>query len=640
LRDFARVLYQKDEEFAQFLFSYQIQEDEFAGGAEWVERFSILSAKRERWWSRNNLGRISGIGKDWSYGSVYLLEKYGKDITTTTLYTSIIPSSVQYESNIKELETTLTRGRQSNILIVGDGEIGKTEIIAHLAHKIEEGRVAAALQHKRVIILDGAVLITAMKEKGVFEERLLQTFNQAVKAGNIILVLKNFPTFMESARSIDSDIVTLLQPYFTSPGIQIIATSGVNNFHKVLESRSQFMEYFEVSLIRSIDEAATVRMLEIQAERLERQRGVLFTYPAVVMVARSADRYFTQRSLLDKGLDLLEEVIGLTLRDKRRVVTKQDVLALIEAKTGIPLGEADEKERGKLLNLESVLHERVIGQNRAIEAVSKAMRRSRAGVRNQDRPMGSFLFLGPTGVGKTETAKALAEAFFGGEKKMMRLDMSEYRTADALSRLIGSFEGSKQGRLVAMLKQQQYGVLLLDEFEKTNKEVLDLFLQIFDEGQFSDMTGKKINARNIIIIATSNAASDLIWEHSKEGEGTSLSEADLVDEIIKRDIFKPELLNRFDGVIVFDPIDKKSAREIALLLLNKLQKRLKKKGVSLLVNDDLVDMVVRHGYNVKFGARPMKRAIQERVEQVVADKMIREGIAAGTTIELSPSELE
>jgi len=302
-------------------------------------------------------------------------------------------------------------------------------------------------------------------------------------------------------------------------------------------------------------------------------------------------------------------------------------------------------EKEKLLHLEDILHERIIGQEEAVSLISGAMRRARAGVRSPQQPIGSFLFIGPTGVGKTETSKALAEVFFGDEAAISRLDMSEYQTDDALARLIGSFEGGRTGALSKILREKPYGVLLLDEFEKTNQEVHDLFLQILDEGFFSDMKGKRVNARNIIFIATSNAGSDIIWDMVKRGEmsagGGSASgvKDELVEEIIKRGKFKPELINRFDGVVLFHPLEIDHLVKIAHLMLTKLKKRLLGRGVDLVVNDALVNYVAKNGYDPVFGARPMKRIIQEKVEQAVAEKLISGELHKGSKMEFALRDL-
>jgi len=341
----------------------------------------------------------------------------------------------------------------------------------------------------------------------------------------------------------------------------------------------------------------------------------------------------------NKAIDLLYELAGRAEKTQKRQLTRADVLEFVKAKTGIPTGTVSEDEKDKLINLEKILHERVIGQDEAVSAVANAMRRSRAGVSNPNRPIGSFLFMGPTGVGKTETTKALAQAFFGDDNRITRLDMSEYKAADAMPKLIGSFGANTPGVLSSMLREKPYGVLLLDEFEKASKEVVDLFLQVLDEGVFSDMRGKKVNARNMIIIATSNAGSDIIYDSVQRGEKLSEKKSEIVDTIVKQGIFRPELLNRFDAVVLFQPIDNARLRDIAKLMLEKFRLRIQTRGIDLEVTDDLIDYLMKFGSDPKFGARPMNRAIQDVVEQKIADKIIKGVIKPGEKIRLTSDDL-
>ncbi len=388
--------------------------------------------------------------------------------------------------------------------------------------------------------MNSSLLADIAKEKTAFEIELIEILNESIEAGNIILVFEDLPLFLANARALNSDAIGIMQNYFSSSQLQIIGLSSSSSYHQVLETNHSVMEHFEKVVVESAPEKTILLTLERNALRLEGKTGAFFTYPALLAISESAARYFGDSTPLDKALDILSELIPAALIKKKRLIEKSDVLELVAVKTGIPTGEIQAPEREKLLDLEVTLGKRVVGQEEAVKAISNAMRRARSGVGNKDRPMGSFLFLGPTGVGKTETTKALAAAFFGDESKVIRLDMSEYRTDDALSRLIGSFEGGKQGVLSTMLREHPYGVLLLDEFEKTNKEILDLFLQILDEGFFSDMLGKRVNARNLIIIATSNAGSDLIFKLVEQGKNLANEKEGLVNSIertFKRFIF-------------------------------------------------------------------------------------------------------
>ena len=636
LKDFAAALFNSDEHLQKFLAVHKVNSADFVGVADWVSRMEFTRKGRLRFWGRDALGRIPGIGKDWMYGETALLSKFAEEFTTQSSSASYTAGSFG-KREVGELERILSRGRETNALLVGEAGVPKIAPIARLARHIRRGNVLPPLEHKRIFVFGGTLFVSSMKDKNVFETELVQLLTEAVKAGNVIFVFDNFDTFVQSAKVLGSDVLRLIDSFLTSPAIQIIAISDAGMYHKLFESDVTIQERFERVLMEGAGVEGSLPILEDEAVRAENMDGVFFTFQAIRSIAESADRYFIDGAMPDKAIDLLREIVPKVQAQKKRLITREDVLDLVSKKTGIKTGMAKGEERTKLLKLEETLHERIVGQDEAVQAISGALRRARSGIGNPNRPIGSFLFLGPTGVGKTETTKALAHVFFGDEEAVSRLDMSEYQSDDALRRLIGAFDDGKVGILAKILRDKPYGVLLLDEFEKTNKDIHDLFLQILDEGFFTDASGKRVNARNLMIIATSNAASDLIWkmEHKSAEEDKDL----IVTEIINRGIFRPELLNRFDGVVLFHPLTAEHLKIIAGFMLQKLQKRLKKKGLELVINDTLLDYLVSVGHDPKFGARPMNRAIQEKVEQVIAEKMLRGEISAGSTVELTSDEL-
>ncbi len=636
LTDYVAQIFKNDPEFQQFLFQHEIQEKEFIGASSWTEESFREDKLRLRWWGRDHLARIQGVGKDWSYGNAYTLLKYATDITDSGIGEERSKHTVI--SEVEEIEKILSRNRSSNVILVGDDETRKEKILSSLSGKISRGDVFAPLEHKRLFVLNASLLADLTKQKTEFELELMTILTEAIRAGNVILVFKDFSNFLANAKSFGSDALSLMENYLGSSHLQIIAFSSSSAYRQDIEPNQLCAEYFEKIAIVSDDEGSVLDVLCRNALSLENKNRVFFTYPALLTVGQSVVRYYMDASPLDKALDILFELVPSAHKRKKPIIEKSDVLALMGTKTGIPLGEVTTKEKGVLSDLEGVLHKRIIGQDEAITAIASALRRARSGVGSKDRPMGSFLFLGPTGVGKTETTKALAATFFSDESKILRLDMSEYRTDDALEKLTGSFEGGKPGVLTSMLREHPYGVLLLDEFEKTRKEVLDLFLQIIDEGVFSDMVGKKVNARNLIIIATSNAGSELIFKTVESGKDLASEKDALIDSIIEGGIFKPELLNRFDGVILFKPLNADELRKIAELMLKKLQTRLRGKGIELVVNDVVINEVVKAGTDPKFGARPMNRAVQDKVEQLVADRMIRGQISSGSRVELTAAD--
>jgi ATP-dependent Clp protease ATP-binding subunit ClpC len=626
---YAGAVYDADPAFARFLFEHRVQKEDFLGAAEWLERADAEWKHRRRTWGRDSLGRSPGIGASWAFGQTAELERFAEELSY-----GIAPTSSGIAKETEELEAALSRSRDANALLIGEGG-SEMDIVYGLVGMIREGSVFPPLMGKRVFRIDTGALIDTYGEKTAFENQFIRLMNEAVRAGNIILVFEDLPGFIENARVIGADAVPLLTPYLASSRAHVIALTSLSAFHDSLERHSALVSAFEPVRAREKGGAELIAVLEHAVPSAEYESGAFITYPAVKAIAESAERFFSEGDVVQKARDLLFEAPAAARRAGKRTVTADDVLALVEEKTGVPQeGKVKAAESDKLLNLEAVLHERVVGQDEAVNAIANAMRRARAGLRNTSRPIGSFLFLGPTGVGKTETAKALGDVFFGEGTPILRLDMSEYAGPDALNRLIGSFTAERAGTLATMLRDQKYGVLLLDEFEKTTPEVMNLFLQVLDEGFFSDMLGKKVSARDLIIIATSNAGAEEIFKLVESGRHLADAKDAFVDMLIQRGAFRPELLNRFDGVILFHPLTKESLAKIAVLMAGKLAKRLKGQGIELVVNDDLTGFLAEKGFDPKFGARPMNRVLQESAEKPLADALIRGAVGTGSRVEL------
>lgn len=636
--DFALFVFKNYPEFSEYLFKKGVGEKDFVGAVKWVARVDEEIRFAERWWSRDNLAKLGSLGRDFSYGQTYLLDKYSHEMTTGS--TAPYERELHWRNEVDQIEAALAKAKESNVIVLSDDGVGAIDIIYEFAHEIDARAVSPVLQDKRMLLIDTNLLMAATKEKGLFEEQFIRMMNEAVAAGNVILVFDHFTSFVSGASSIGSDVVDILNPYLVSSHIHVIALAATEEYHRILAPNGEMSARFEKVQVKEPESLKTLTLLEDAALALERKYGVFFTFPAVVEVLRSAENYLTEGVLLDRATDLLLELPPYIKQQGASIIEKSTVLDFIRFKTKMPVGEIRREEREKLENLESELHKRIVGQDAAVVAIANSMRRSRAGVRDTKKPIGSFLFLGPTGVGKTETAKALAAVYFNDEKKMMRLDMSEYQGEDALRRLIGSFEQGKPGTLTMLLKNSPYGVLLLDEFEKTSLDVQNLFLQVLDEGFFSDMGGHKVNARNIIFIATSNAGSDLMYEAIAGGDNVHALKQYIIDSIIKKGTLKPELMNRFDGVILFDPLEKKDLRQIARLMSENLKKRLKEEQqINLTVNDALIDTLMKEGSDPLFGGRPMARAVKDKIERVIADKIISGEVQTGATVELSEADL-
>ncbi len=629
-----RALIDRDAVLRQFLFTKGIQEEHIAHVCLWMERQMYLDLAKIRWWTRDALLRIPSIGVAFSYGRAYLLEKYALKVEGS--HSSVLFD--YFEDELDSLELILTRSKEANALVVGSRE--NIRMINLLQKKMQKGNVHPQIEHKELFMLHTEELLSGSSDKVNFESTFIKILKEIRHAGNIILVLPDFPSFIAQAQTLGSDVLSMLDTVLISADVQVIAFTEQGQFHQILESNQIIQERFEKLFVSDKEKEIIRTIVENYISLLEKKNKLFFEYSAIDAIVNSVERHFVTQSPIDEVTDVLVDLSGSISKTSKKVVTDEDVLELVQEKTGIPLQSADGPEKEKLLNLESFLHKRVVGQDSAISSVADALRRMRSGISNQDKPIGTFIFLGPTGVGKTETAKALAESFFGSEKKLRRLDMSEFSGSDAVARLIGSFETGTSGILSSLLREHPYGVLLLDEFEKASQSVHDLFLQILDEGIFTDMKGEKVNARNTLIIATSNAGSDLIWKYAKQGEDVVIHEKEIIDDIIESRVFKPELINRFNDVVVFHPLEKEHVVSIAEIMLKHMSDRLRKKGVDVSLTPDALEYVVEKGVSTEFGARELQRILQNTVESVVAKKMLEGEIKKGDTITLSRADIE
>lgn len=639
ISEYARSILHFDIELANFLKTFGVDGNAWKGVLDWVSQNQKISMKRSAWWHRDRLSRVPSIGREWAYGQIYNLEKYGYPVSSDPIFQTVVGKLTLFEENVNSLERILAKQSGANILLISNETALAMQWVSALAKEIENGTVRSEVEGKKVYILDTDSIIDSMKQKVELESELNSVFAQIINAGNVILVIKDLPHFILSASSLDVDVKNLLANALSSERLQVIAVAGKSAYHETVETSRDLTRFFEKIIIPELGHDAIIQIVNNEANNIEAKLPVFFIYQSLMEVVRSAERFFADDSLYDKAVDLLNEVASSAIKGKKiQIITREKVEGVVENRTGIPQGEIKDAEKEKLNNLENILHQRIVGQDIAINAISSSIRRSRAGLTDSKRPTGSFMFLGPTGVGKTETTKALAEVFFGNENKIIRIDMSEYSSVDALDKLIGSYDSKSVGFLSAKLKESQYGVLLLDEFEKSAREVQDLFLQVLDEGYFTDGRGERVNARNLIIIATSNAGSSSIYESIRENKNVILDQQVIVDNIIKEGIYRPELLNRFDGVIVFHPLDEKSLIEVVKMMISHLNKRLSDKNLSIVITDSLVNYLVKIGIDPKFGARAVKRTIQDIVEKKIADAIIKGDVVGGDKITLIPQE--
>ncbi len=635
-REFSLLLFDRDKNLEAFFFDRKIRRQEFSGAADWAAR--VLESVRlgERWWERSALGKTPGIGMSSAFGYTYHLDQFARDISDTGGHGL---AYIAHAREIKLMEETLSREAQSNVLLIGEAGVGRHAILSGFARLVYRGATLPILAYKRIVSLDTVSLVAHAKTKGNLEGMLIAMLNEAAVAGNIILVIDKFAEFLESSRLVGVDAMDVLGTYLEASAFELVAISDTATFQKILSQDPRIGKLFGVVEAREPSLEETTLILEDAAPYFEARGRTLITYQAVEKIASLADRFITEGVMPEKALDLLDKMAAHAVSEKISVIRKEDIEKLVETETRIPTSAAAGKEAERLLHLEELFHKRLVGQEEAIRAIADALRRVRSGLHGSQRPIGSFLFLGPTGVGKTETAKTLAEVYFGSEKTMTRFDMSEYQGWDGITKLIGSLATNTPGALSQALHSQPFGLLLFDEFEKSSKDVLNIFLQILDEGFFTDGFGKRVSCRETIIIATSNAGSELIWELVQKGVDPAALKKEVVDEILKQGVFSPELVNRFDETIVYHPLGKEELKNIARLLLEDLSLRLKVQDIDLVRIESLAQKVADIGYEPTMGARPMRRAINDRVEGVIAKKILEGKVPRGGTIEFTPDEL-
>jgi ATP-dependent Clp protease ATP-binding subunit ClpC len=465
--------------------------------------------------------------------------------------------------------------------------------------------------------------------------KIRQLFGEAYRAGDVILVINDIDAFLDPHTEAGRVNATeALLPFFQS-GLRIVGTTTPQGYHSTIGKNSQLSMLLGKLEIAELSAGQTLMILQDALVFFERSSNIFFSNSALKEIVKLAGKLIQNLPNPEKSLEVLEEVaVYVTSKTHDVVVRKEHVQKVISIRTKVPVEKVAGEERGLLLNLEKVLHERIVGQDEAIGEIANTMRRARAGIRSEKKPIGSFLFLGPTGVGKTETTKALASVYFGSEKNIIRFDMSEFQQVHSINRLIGDADKNEGGLLTEAIMEKPFSLVLLDEIEKAHPKVLDLFLQVFDEGRLTDAIGRTVSFTNAIFIATSNAGAEKIREMVKGGSDPSDMREEILDYLQKNGIFRPEFLNRFDAVIIFRPLSAKELREVVILLLNELNERLAEKEIQVAITPELADAIALHAFHPEFGARPVRRYIQEHLENYVASKLLSDQIKRGQIVEI------
>lgn len=593
---------------------------------EWQQRLkqAMLDLKR-----RPSYG---GIGRDWAFGFTPTLSRFATNITreVESGYYRHMPQV--HEPVVDQLVNQLSAGR-GNAALVGDVGSGKTAIVYSLAERLLQARNTKGLDYHYIMQLNASVLIAAGNQ---LENTVLQLFAEASHARNIIIFLDEAELFFGSGTG-SVDLSKVLLPILQQSNIKLIMAFTPHDWQGLSAHNGALANLIQRLVVTQPTPTDTIKILEDAAIGIEHNSQTTISYPAIKEAYRLAERYLTESAFPGRGITLLEAAAN---HPDGQLVTANSVQRAVEAMVGAKVVGATGAEKSTLLNLEAKIHERMVNQSHAVKVVSDALRRARAGVRNPSRPIGSFLFLGPTGVGKTELARALADTYFGGQEQIIRLDMSEYQQPKDVDRLLAAGSKSESGStLISGIRKQPFSVVLFDEIEKANPDILNLLLQLLDEGRLTDSDGRLASFKDAIVICTSNAAANLIRDKIAAGEKLENFQEEITEAVISSNQFRPELINRFDELVLFRPLDKKELEQVVTLLIKQVNQDLRDQRITVELSPAALGWLVNAGYDPRLGARPMRRVVQRVVENVAAERILAGTAKAGTVIKLDDADL-
>jgi ATP-dependent Clp protease ATP-binding subunit ClpC len=633
--ELAQEAYRREPFVQELLYSKEVDQSRFDNVIEWVRINDQLRERYERYRKAALHKPVGAMNRAMTSVPTHVLDSVSDDLTADAVY-GRLPLLIGREKELAEIFRAIEGGMQS-VVLVGPPGVGKNAVLAGIAELMVEERVPEVLQDKRFVAINIPALISGTGPAEA-QERLMIVLSETAQAKNVVLAIPNIEqmTGISGGGERSVDLSAILADAISRGITFVVATTTPDAYTEVIE-RSLLGQVLQKINVPEPDVNTAIRILESKVAGIENQQGVIFSFDALEKCVTLSDRYVHEKYLPQKAVELAREV-ALDARKNKGVntlVTGEDVARVLSEKTNIPVTKVGEEERDKLLHLEERMHERVIGQEEAVKAVASALRRARAELRNENRPIANFLFLGPTGVGKTELAKTVAETYFGDENAMLRFDMSEYQDKASIYRLIGA-PGTKEGGLLTeAVRKQPFAIVLLDELEKAHPDILNLFLQVMDDGRLTDAAGRTIDFTNAIIVATSNAGSDYIQHAIASGTALEELKTHLLESEL-RGIYRPEFLNRFDGVIVFRPLTMDDVLQIAYLLIGKSAERLEAKGIHFRAEDAAVSELAQKGFDPKFGARPLRRVIQEEVENAIAKALLEGKAGRRDTVVLKP----
>lgn len=631
------ALIRTSEPAKQVLASVRLDEDDLLFGAEWFAHLQFLIAQHDR------PLKTGGVGRDWAFGYIPTLEHFGQNLSAKYSYGRSLNAKIaSHDELVARMIDLLGGSGRNNVALIGQSGVGKGTVVESFAEKLmdADSKIPESLHFNQVFQLDASSLISAAAGRGQIENLMSALLDEVYRAKNIILFLDHAELFFADETG-SVDISNILQPVLENGAIRIILALDEQKFLQISQAKPSVAATLNRLQVNPTDEGDTIRVLQDKIITLEFEKKVTFMYQAIQEAFRLSERYINDFWQPRKSIQLLENAVNYS---QNGLVTAQSVVDAVEKTLGVKVGgEAvgpdSGEERNKLLNLEKLIHERMIDQVPAVNAVSAAIRRARAGVRDEHRPIGTFLFLGPTGVGKTELAKSLAAVYFGDESHLISVDLNEYVRADDVQRLIAD-GATNANSLTAQVMKNPFSVVLLDEIEKAHPNVLTALLQVLDEGVMLDINNKPVSFRDTILIATSNAGATRIRQYIEAGYRVEQFAKTLQDELINSRQFAPEFLNRFDDIVVFKPLAPVDLQQIVTLILKGVNENLAPQKVAVTVDPDAQNMLVAAGYDPRLGARPLRRVIQRTVENIVSEKLLSRELHPGQSLRITAADIQ
>ncbi|MBT7349508.1 ATP-dependent Clp protease ATP-binding subunit [candidate division WWE3 bacterium] len=598
--------------------------------ANWVVSYREYLSQVYIWQFDYQVPSIGGVDRAMTGRVTPALDAVSNDFTAQAQRGTIKPVHGHQEAQQRVIDL-ISNSDRDNVLIVGPPGSGKTSIVKGIALKIIKGTKEGSLKFKRIVSVESGTLISGARSAGEISGRIKSIMDEIEGSKGIILFFDEIHNLVVAGSEADSTIFSLLEPYVSAGNLQILGATNLENYRKYIEPNGSFAGLFQKIEIGPTNNAETMLILEDVSRRLETKYGVEISFLALERIIDLTEKLVHERVFPDKALDILDRAVARVSKSTK-YVTSEEIAETVSKITRIPVTTINATEADKLLKIDEKMKEFVIGQDEALTQIAKAMKRGRVGIRSKDKPIASFLFVGTTGVGKTETAKTLAKIYFGDKDAMIRLDMSEYQQADSINRLMGSPDGKVKGQLTEKVRSTPFALILLDEIEKAYSDVLLTFLQVLDDGRLTDSSGRTVDFTNTIIIATSNVGTRSIQEVS--GRGGDFEE---IKEIANKDVrnhFAPEFLNRFSGIIVYRPLDKESLRKIVHLMLGSVVEIANEKGINLTFRNEVITELIKRGYSPQWGARPLARTIEDSVETYLAEKLLDRTFKRGDKVEL------